>query len=132
MLFFINAWSYVTNFIVNWTRECSWVLHIKLYFEDSPKQSPHLVKVEQTRYGECLVYDGDVTTKAEAANNDTWLFYHVLNLLKVHSQELLWAQIDCHIWNRMIFIPAYFYNSKSRVRCSWKQAIIRTIAKSKF
>ena len=30
----------------------------------------HIVKVEETRYGEFLVYDSDFTTKAEAANYD--------------------------------------------------------------
>ena len=44
--------------------------------------------------------------------------------LKVHSQELLSEQIDCHIWILHGFFTQRTNFHTFRARCSWKQAII--------
>ena len=52
--------------------------------------------------------------------------------LKVHSQELLSEQIDCHIWNLHGFFTQCTNFHTSRARCSWKQAIVMNHSKNEI
>ena len=40
---------------------------------------------------------------------------------KVHSQQLLWEQIDCHMWDLLGFFTQCTIFHKSRARCLWQQ-----------
>ena len=49
---------------------------------------------------------------------------NISNSLKVHSQGLLWQQIDLDIWNLYVFLSQVTKFHNSRARRSWKRAII--------
>ena len=51
-----------------------------------------------------------------------WLFKFIY--LKVHSQGLLWQQIDLDIWNLHAFLSQVTKYHNFRARRTWKQAII--------
>ena len=101
----LNAWP-VWGLYRNYIQRISSWIHVKSTRNDTIINAPKTVLVAQYTFW--------------------WI------PLKVHSQELLSEQIDCHIWNLHGFFTQRTNFHTSRARCSWKQAIIMNHSKNEI